>query len=65
MATINPTLRFHYYRDDGDGGVEIVVTTAEGKTQQLKLNDMEVARHLEFLSSYVVRRYRAKFGDTT
>ena len=58
MATIHPRPKLAYFRDDGDGGLDLVITTLDGGTFVWPVKDADAARYLAQLSSHVERRFR-------
>lgn len=62
MATIHPRPRLAALRDDGDGGLDLLVHTAGGGTEVYPLRPADAARWLAQLSDFIGRRLREREG---
>lgn len=60
MSTIHPRPRMAYLRDDGDGGLALVVVPPEGAQLVHSLSPAEAARWLSHLGEFASRALRAK-----
>lgn len=59
MTSIHPRLKFHYLRDDGDGGLDLVVTTSNGQMEIRTLSNADIAAMLTITAAYCEKRFRA------
>lgn len=59
MATIHPPLKLAYLRDDGDGGLDLVVATREGETFVHTLRPTDAARWQAQLAEWTGQKLKA------
>lgn len=57
-----PRLKLRYLRDDGEGGVELVIITSKGEEEVSLLADHDIADWLGRLAHRCSSRYRELYG---
>lgn len=57
-GAVHPESRMWYIRDDGDGGLELVITTSRGEQEVTPMDDREIARTLNRCAAHCEARFR-------
>lgn len=64
MATIHPKPRLVSLRDDGDGGLDMIITTARQEFEVLPLTESQAAGMAARMSEWIARRAKEREGRT-